>query len=78
MDDGRPRLRQRPPRDAATEIERRYAVRVLIADSTLARRAVAARFHGEPVAQVLDAISLALGAHYDVTGSTYTLRSGRR
>ena len=63
--------------DAASEIEHRYAVRVIIADSTLARRAVAARFHGEPVAQVLDAISLALGAHYDVTGSTYTLRSGR-
>jgi ferric-dicitrate binding protein FerR (iron transport regulator) len=64
--------------DAAAEIERRYGVHVIIADSSLAKRPVAARFHGEPIAQVLDAISLALGAHYDAVGSSYTLRSGRR
>jgi transmembrane sensor len=64
--------------DAAQDIEHRYGVRVIIADSALARRPVVARFHGEPVAQVLDAVTLALGTHYDVEGSTYTLRSGRR
>jgi len=66
-----------PLSDAAAEIEHRYGVQVRIADSTLARRPVVARFHGEPVGQVLDAIALALGAHYDVAGTTYTLRPGR-
>jgi transmembrane sensor len=63
---------------AAAEIEHHYGVRVLIADSVLARRPVVARFHGEPLTQVLDALALALGAHYDVDGKTYTLRPGRK
>lgn len=63
---------------AAQEIERRFGVHVVVADAALARRPVVARFHGEPVGQVLDAIALALGAHYDVQGSTYTMRPGRR
>jgi ferric-dicitrate binding protein FerR (iron transport regulator) len=62
---------------AAAEIEHGYGVRVIIADSALARRPVVARFNGEPVKQVLDAIVLALDAHYDVSGTTYTLRPGR-
>ena len=63
---------------AAAEIERRYGVSVVVADSALARRPVVARFHGEAVRQVLDALALALGAHYDVAGTTYTLRPGRQ
>lgn len=64
--------------DAAAEIERRYNVRVIIADASLAKRPVVARFHGEPVTQVLDAIALALGAHYDASGTTYTLGRGSK
>ena len=67
-----------PLSDAAAEIQRRYGVRSVVADSGLARRSVAGRFHGEPVGQVLDAIALALAAHYDVAGTTYTLRPGRQ
>lgn len=63
---------------AAVEIEHRYAVRVIVSDSALARRPVVARFHGEPVNQVIDAITLALGAHFDVEGTTYILRPGRK
>jgi transmembrane sensor len=63
---------------AASEIEHHYGVHVVVADSALARRPVVARFHGEPIRQVLDAIAVAVGAHYDIAGTTYTLRPGRK
>jgi transmembrane sensor len=62
-------------RDAAARLERWYGVRVNIADSALASRKVNARFHGERIDQVLDAITLALGARYQRDASTYTLSS---
>jgi transmembrane sensor len=63
-----------PLRDAALRLERRYGVRVLVPDAALGAKPVVARFHGETIEQVLDALSLALGAEYEHTGSTYTLR----
>ena len=60
-------------RDAASELERWYGVRIVV-DSSLAARPVAARFHGERVDQVLDAITLALGVTYQHTGSAYTIQ----
>jgi transmembrane sensor len=63
-----------PMRDVALRLERRYGVRVLVSDPALGAKSVAARFHGETIEQVLDALSLALGAQYDHTGATYTLR----
>ena len=60
-------------REAASELERWYGVRIDV-DSTLAARPVAARFHGERVDQVLDAITLALGVTYQHIGSTYTIQ----
>jgi ferric-dicitrate binding protein FerR (iron transport regulator) len=65
-------------RRAATDIEHQYGVRIDITDSLLAKRPVTARFHGEPAAQVLDAIALALGAHSTASGTTFTLSPGRR
>ena len=59
-------------RDAALELERTYGARVSV-DSSLAARPVAAHFHGEPIDQVLDAISVALGARYQSNGSTYSI-----
>ena len=60
-------------REAALELERWYGVRIDV-DSSLAARPVAARFHGERIDQVLDAISLALGATYRHVGTSYTIQ----
>jgi transmembrane sensor len=60
-------------RDAAAELEHRYGVRIDV-DPRLATRSVTARFHGESVDQVLDAITVALGARYERTDSTYSIR----
>src|SRR5205085_1322870 len=59
-------------RQAAADLERRFGAHVVV-DPILARRTVVARFHGESLEQVLDALGLAVGARYDHTGSTYTL-----
>jgi ferric-dicitrate binding protein FerR (iron transport regulator) len=67
-----------PLRDVGVRLERRYGVRVTIADAALGAKPVVARFHGETIEQVLDALSLALGAQYEGTGSTYTLRQRAR
>jgi transmembrane sensor len=66
-----------PLRAAALELERRFGVQVSV-DSALASRPVAAHFHGETVDQVLDAITVALGARYQHTGSTYMIHSRTR
>ena len=66
-----------PLSDAALELERRYGVRVDV-DSSLAKRPVAAHFHGESIDQILDAISVALDARYQRNGSTYTIHSRTR
>jgi RNA polymerase sigma-70 factor (ECF subfamily) len=67
-----------PLRDVAIRLERRYGVHVAISDASLGSKPVVARFHGETIDQVLDALSLALGAHYDRSDSTYTLRQGAK
>ena len=64
-------------RAAAAELERWYGVRIVV-DSSLAARPVAARFHGETIGQALDAITLALGARYEHSDSTYTIRPRAR
>ena len=53
---------------AATEIGRRFDVRIDVADSALAVRRVSARFHDEPLARVLDGVSAALGMRWTRDG----------
>jgi transmembrane sensor len=57
-------------RDAATEIGRRFDVRVVVATPDLAQRHVSARFRDEPLPAVLDAITVALGARWTRDGQT--------
>jgi transmembrane sensor len=59
--------------DALPQLERWYDVTIRVADSPLASRRVQARFHDETLAQVLDALSLALGARWQQTGRTVTI-----
>jgi transmembrane sensor len=61
--------------DAAAEIGRRYDVRVIVPDAALARRRVSARFHDAPLPSVLDALVLALGAHWSNDGVAIVIRS---
>jgi len=53
---------------AATEIGRRFNVRIDVADSALAVRRVSARFHDEPLPRVLDGVSAALGMRWTRDG----------
>ena len=54
--------------DAALELGRRFGVRVEIRGDDLARRRVSARFRDEPLPRVLDALAVALGAHWTRDG----------
>ena len=54
--------------DAALELGRRFGVQIEIRGDGLARRSVSARFHDEPLPRVLDALALALGAHWTRDG----------
>lgn len=58
---------------AATEIGRRFGVRVDIADSKLAARHVSARFRNETLSHVLDAISATVGARWTRDGDRVLL-----
>jgi ferric-dicitrate binding protein FerR (iron transport regulator) len=62
--------------EAATEIGRRYDVRIVVPDADLAQRRVSARFHDASLASVLDAISLALGARWSNDGIAIVIRKG--
>jgi transmembrane sensor len=64
-----------PLASAARSLERTYGVRVVVGDSTLARRHVTARFHKESVTGALDGIALALGVAYEKRDSAYVIRS---
>ena len=64
--------------DALPQLERWYDVTITVADSSLARRRVQARFHDETLPQVLDALSLALGAQWQQSGRTITLTPAGR
>jgi transmembrane sensor len=63
---------------AARQIERWYGVKVVIPDSALARRPVTARFRGESVTQVLDALAAALGAQARDSSGVFTVLPARR
>jgi transmembrane sensor len=62
---------------AASEIGRRFGVRVDVADSTLAARRVSARFHDEPLPRVLDGVSAALGARWTRDGDRVLVEEAR-
>ena len=58
--------------DALPQLERWYDVTIKV-DAGLAQRRVQARFHDETLPQVLDALSLALGAAWQQTGRSVTI-----
>jgi len=62
-------------RDVASALERWYGVSVTVDDAVLATRPVIARFRGETITQALDAITLALGARYELRGEAYVIRT---
>jgi transmembrane sensor len=57
------------------QLQRRFDVEIRITDRALASRRVFARFRDESLTQVLDALSLALGARYERSGRVVTLHS---
>jgi len=59
--------------EAVPQLERWYDATIRVADSRLAQRRVAARFHDETLSQMLDALTLALGARWEQSGRTITL-----
>jgi len=64
--------------DAIPQLERWYDVRISVPDTALAQRRVTARFRDETLPQVLDALTLALGARSQQSGRVVTLLSGSR
>jgi transmembrane sensor len=67
-----------PLRRAVAELQRWYDVAITVSDSALAARPVVARFHGESVQQVLDALSLALDARVERRGAAYVISPKRQ
>jgi len=61
--------------EAVPQLERRFDVEIRVDDPALASRRLFARFRDETLAQVLDALSLALGARYDRAGRVVTLHN---
>jgi transmembrane sensor len=64
--------------DAIPQLDRWYDVAIAVPDSTLAARRISSRFHDETLPQVLDAITLALGARWQQSGRTVTILQGTR
>ena len=62
---------------AATEIGRRFDVRIDIADSVLAVKRVSARFRDEPLPRVLDGVSAALGMRWTRDGDWIRFEEAR-
>ena len=62
-------------RDVASTLERWYGVGVTVDDAVLGTRPVVARFRGETITQALDAITLAVGARYELRGEAYVIRA---
>ncbi|HEX7977023.1 MAG TPA: DUF4974 domain-containing protein [Gemmatimonadaceae bacterium] len=58
---------------AASEIGRRFGVRVDIANQALAARRVSARFRDEPLPRVLDSVSAVIGARWTRDGDRVLL-----
>jgi transmembrane sensor len=63
--------------EAVPQLERWYDATITVADPQLATRRVSARFHDETLPQMLDALTLALGAKWQQSGRTITLTSAR-
>jgi transmembrane sensor len=63
--------------EAATEIGRRFAVRIDVADSALAVKRVSARFRDEPLPRVLDGVSAALGMRWTRDGDRVRFEEAR-
>jgi transmembrane sensor len=59
--------------EALPQLDRWYDARIVVVDSALARRRVTARFHDETLPQMLDALTLALGARWRQSGRSITL-----
>jgi len=72
---GRLVFNQAPLPSVAAELRRWYGVEVRIPDPNLAGRHLTASFAGEPVAEVLRIIGLALGAEIERRGDTAVVRS---
>jgi ferric-dicitrate binding protein FerR (iron transport regulator) len=66
-----------PLADAARMLARTYDLDMTIADSTLGTELVTASFAaGESAGEVLRAVTLAVGAHYEQTGRKVVIRRG--
>lgn len=59
--------------EALPQLERWYDATITVADPRLASRRVSARFHDETLPQMLDALTLALGATWQQSGRSITL-----
>jgi transmembrane sensor len=64
--------------DAIPQLERWYDITVTVPDSALAQRRITARFRDETLPQMLDALTLALGARSQQSGRAVTLLPGSR
>ncbi len=72
---GRLVFRDTPLREVARDLGRAFDLTINIADSTLAARPVTAAFGDDPVDEVLDAITRAVGASYQQTGRHVLIKS---
>jgi transmembrane sensor len=59
--------------EAVPQLERWYDATITVTDPRLATRRVSARFHDETLPQMLDALTLALGARWQRSGRAITL-----
>jgi transmembrane sensor len=60
---------------AATALNRWYGLTISLADSALASHHITASFSAESPQQVLDVITLAIGARYEMRGNTVVFRT---
>jgi ferric-dicitrate binding protein FerR (iron transport regulator) len=59
--------------EAIPQLERWYDATITVSDPRLAERRISARFHDETLPQMLDALTLALGARWQQSGRSITL-----
>jgi transmembrane sensor len=59
--------------EAIPQLERWYDAKITVTDPRLAERRISARFHDETLPQMLDALTLALGARWQQSGRSVTL-----
>ena len=64
--------------EAAVEIGRRFDAHVVIQDPDLAQRRVSARFRNEPLHNVLDALTIAVGARWTRDGNQLIISTAER